>query len=187
MDFMIHTIDSASDDTKAMLEHSKQRYKFIPNLHGIMAESPVMLEAYKALGTLYAKTDMTVLERQVVLLAINYENECHYCMAAHSVIAQMEKMPPEILTALRDGKPLSDANLETLRSFAAKMTRTRGWMDETGMQAMLDAGYTKRTIQEVIVAIAYKVVSNYQNHLAETEVDEQFKSQAWSKPGADAA
>ncbi|MEM6354130.1 MAG: carboxymuconolactone decarboxylase family protein [Pseudomonadota bacterium] len=187
MDYTVHTIDTAPADTKEKLEHSLARYKFIPNLHGIMAESPVMLDAYKMLGELYAKTDMNVLERQVVLLAINFENECHYCMAAHSVIAQMEQMPAEILTALREGQPLEDAKLETLRSFASKMTRTRGWVEEADQQAMLDAGYTKRTIQEIVVAIAYKVISNYQNHLAETPVDTPFQGQTWHKPGSAAA
>ena len=187
MDYTIHTIETAPADTKEKLEHSLARYKFIPNLHGIMAESPVMLDAYKMLGDLYGKTDMNVLERQVVLLAINFENECHYCMAAHSTIAQMEKMPDDILQALRNGTPLADAKLETLRSFAAKMTRTRGWVDEEDQQAMLDAGYTKRTIQEIVVAIAYKVISNYQNHLAETEVDAPFQKNHWEKPGSAAA
>lgn len=187
MDYTVHTIETAPSDTKEKLEHSLARYKFIPNLHGIMAESPVMLDAYKMLGELYAKTDMSVLERQIVLLSINYENECHYCMAAHSVIAQMEKMPAEILTALRAGAPLADAKLETLRSFAAKMTCTRGWVEDADQQAMLDAGYTRRTIQEIVVAIAYKVISNYQNHLAETPVDAPFQAQAWSKPGSAAA
>ena len=78
MNYTIHTIETAPADTKEKLEDSLERYKFIPNLHGIMAESPVMLDAYKMLGNLYAKTDMSVLERQIVLLSINFENECHY-------------------------------------------------------------------------------------------------------------
>lgn len=187
MDYTIYSVETAPADTKPMLEDSLEKYKFIPNLHGIMAESPIMLDAYKVLGDMFAKSELSVLEKQIVLLAINYENECHYCMAAHSTIAQMEQMPDDILQALRTGAPLSDSKLETLRSFAAKLTRTRGWVDEADQQAMLDAGYTKRTIQEVIVAIAYKVISNYQNHLAETEVDAPFQKNLWSKADTAAA
>jgi len=187
MDFTVHTPDSAPQDSKAQLEDSEAKYKFIPNLHAVMAESPALLDAYKTIGDIYARTDLSVLERQVVLMAINFENECHYCMAAHSVIAQMEKMPEKILKALRAGEPLADARLEALRSFAAKLTRQRGWVEEADMQALLDAGYTRRTMQEVILGVSFKVMSNYMNHLAETEVDAGFQSMLWTKPGADAA
>lgn len=187
MDFTLHTPDSAPEASKAQIEDSQKKYRFIPNLHAVMAESPALLEAYKTIGDIYVRTEMSVLERQIVLLAINYENECHYCMAAHSVIAQMEKMPEDILTALRAGEPLADAKLETLRGFAAKVARQRGWVDEADMQALLDAGYTRRTMQEVVLGAAFKVMSNYMNHLAETEVDAGFQSMLWKKPGADAA
>ena len=187
MDFTIHTAETAPEASRESLQDSRKRFGFVPNLHGVMAESPVMLEAYKTLAGLYGKTDMSVLERQVVLLAINHENDCHYCMAAHSTIAQMEKMPAAILAALREGRPLDDPKLEALRSFAAAMTRSRGWVPEAGQQALLDAGYTRRTIQEVIVAIGFKVISNYQNHLAATPVDPPFQAQAWTKAPADAA
>ncbi|MEM1383683.1 MAG: carboxymuconolactone decarboxylase family protein [Pseudomonadota bacterium] len=187
MDFTIHTPETAPADTKASLEDSLAKYKFIPNLHAVMAESPALLDAYKLMTEIYAKTTLSVLERQIVLLAINYENDCHYCMAAHSAIATMEKMPADILAALRDGTPLADPKLETLRRFAAKMTSGRGWVDEAEKQAMLDAGYSRRTMQEVLVGVAYKVMSNYQNHLAETPVDAGFQTFAWAKNKATAA
>ena len=166
-----------------MLTKSQARYKFIPNLHGIMAGSPVMYEAYQSIGAIYGKSSMSVLERQIVLQSINFENECHYCMAAHSLIATGEKMPPKILTALREGNPLTDKKLEVLRSFAATMTRKRGWASQEEVQAFLGAGYTQENLLEVIVAIAYKVMSNYINHLAETPLDDAFRPYAWEHPG----
>lgn len=182
MGFTVHTIETAPDESKALLEDSQKRFQFVPNLHGVMAESPVLLEAYKTLADLYGKLEMSVLERQIVLLAINFENQCHYCMAAHSAIAQMEQMPADILSAMRDGLPLGDAKLEILRSFTAKMTRERGWVDDSDIKAMHDAGYTNQTIQEVIFAIGFKVMSNYMNHVAETPVDVAFQALAWTKP-----
>lgn len=166
-----------------MLTKSQARYKFIPNLHGIMAGSPVMYEAYQSIGTIYGKSSMNVLERQIVLQSINFENECHYCMAAHSLIANGEKMPPEILSALREGRPLANEKLEVLRRFAATMTRERGWASQEDVQAFLGAGYTQENLLEVIVAIAYKVMSNYINHLAETPLDDAFRPYVWQHPG----
>ncbi|MEO1192524.1 MAG: carboxymuconolactone decarboxylase family protein [Pseudomonadota bacterium] len=181
MEFTYHTIESAPDASKPLLEKSQNRYKFIPNLHAVMAESPQLLEAYQALSDLYAKTSLSVLERQVVLIAINYENDCHYCMAAHSAIATMEKMPADILEALRTGAPLADPKLQALRSFAVTVTVTRGWPSDEDVKALLDAGYSKQVLLEIILAVGYKVLSNYVNHLAETDLDEGFKPFHWTK------
>jgi uncharacterized peroxidase-related enzyme len=182
MQLTIHTTDTAPEASREMLAKSQARYKFIPNLHGIMAGAPVMYEAYQAIGQIYAKSGMSVLERQVVLQSINFENECHYCLAAHSMIATAEKMPPEILEALREGRPLADPKLEALRTFAARMTRERGWLPPQEIQAFYEAGYSEATLLEVIVAVAYKVMSNYINHVAETPLDPAFQPYAWTPP-----
>ena len=182
MQLTIHDSKTAPDASRDMLTKSQARYKFVPNLHGIMAGAPVMYEAYQAIGQIYAKSGMSVLERQVVLQSINFENECHYCLAAHSLIATAEKMPPDILAALREGRPLNDAKLQALRVFAARMTRERGWLSPAEVQAFYDAGYGEATLLEVIVAVAYKVMSNYINHIAETPLDAAFQPYAWKRP-----
>jgi AhpD family alkylhydroperoxidase len=39
----------------------------------------------------------------VVWQAINVENECHYCVPAHTGIAKMMKVSDDITQALRNG------------------------------------------------------------------------------------
>ena len=187
MDFKIHTVTSASDDAKPLLQESLGKYKFIPNLHGVMAEAPALLAAYQALGNFWNQTSLSVLERQIVLLTNNYENDCHYCMAAHSTIATMEKMPDDILTALRGGTPLADARLQALRDLARKAVVQRGQLTASDTQAAIDAGYSRQAVVEVVLAVRYKVLGNYANHLAETPVDAPFQAFAWKKDDKAAA
>lgn len=182
MQLTIHDTITAPEASRDMLAKSQARYKFIPNLHGIMAGAPVMYEAYQAIGQIYAKSGMSVLERQIVLQSINFENACHYCLAAHSMIATAEKMPPDILDALREGRPLADPRLQALRVFAARMTAERGWLEPAEVQAFYDAGYGEATLLEVIVAVAYKVMSNYINHIAATPLDAAFMPYVWKAP-----
>ena len=49
---------------------------------------------------------------------------------------------------------------------------------------LLGAGYTRAQILEVIVGIAFKTLSNFTNHLADTPIDKQFASFAWEPAGA---
>jgi AhpD family alkylhydroperoxidase len=73
-------------------------------LLGIMAGAPPLLRAYLAVTELFDSTALSPVERQVVLLAASRENECDYCMAAHSAIADMQQLPADVIEAIRDGE-----------------------------------------------------------------------------------
>ena len=48
--FNVHTIDTAPDQSRPLLEGAKQAFGFVPNLIGVLAESPAAAEGYLALG-----------------------------------------------------------------------------------------------------------------------------------------
>ncbi|MFP4003188.1 MAG: carboxymuconolactone decarboxylase family protein [Alphaproteobacteria bacterium] len=182
-EFTIHDIESAPEASRPMLEKAKQTYGMIPNLLGVLAESPAALEAYMTLGQIYgSKTSLTTEEQNVVWLAIIYENDCHYCMPAHTAIAKQAGVADDIVEAMRNGTPLPDAKLQALRTFTAKLVARRGFVDEQDMRALLDAGYTRQTILDIVVGVSHKTLSNYINHLARTPVDPPFTPFEWRKP-----
>ena len=92
----------------------------------------------------------------------------------------MSKVPTEVTDAIRDGRPVPDAKLETLREFAHVMTESRGNPTPAQAQAFLAAGYTEEHILGIILAISVKVISNYSNHIFHTELDAGFAGRAWS-------
>ena len=147
----------------------------------IMAESPALVKAYATIGKIFEETSFSDIERQLVLLAVSHENICDYCMAAHSSIAQMVKMPVPIIDALRDGRPLPDQRLEALRQFVRTVVKNRGHATEPEVKAFLDAGYTRAQIFDVLVGVGMKTLSNYTNHIAETPLDAAFQPQVWKK------
>ena len=183
-DFTIHTIDSAPDASKELLGAAQAKYGFVPNLMGEMAEAPSMLEAYMTVGKALEGSSLTPQEQQVVVLTVSYLNQCDYCMTAHSAVAKMVGLPNGEISALRDGEPLSDAKLEALSTFTGILVEKRGRPSEEEVAAFLGAGYTRAQILEVIVGIAFKTLSNFTNHLADTPIDKQFASFAWEPAGA---
>lgn len=178
--FQIHTAQTAPADSRPLLEGSQKAFGMIPNLHGVMAESPQHLEAYQRLHALFQETSLTPVERNVVWLAINVEHACHYCVPAHTGIAYSQGVDAETVNALREGRPLSDPKLEALRRFTLSVVRNRGQVDGSEVQAFLDAGYTNRQILDVVLGLAQKVMSNYVNHLADTPVDAPFQKFDWA-------
>ena len=179
----VHTLESAPAESKPSLEGVKKAYGAIPNLMAVFAESPALLRGYLQLGELLDKeTAFDATEKQIVLLATSFENDCEYCMAAHSAIAGLERVPSDVVESLRAGEPIADPKLEALRSFTRSVVQQRGWLTDADVEAFLDAGYTKRHVLEVILGVGFKTLSNFTNHVAETPLDSQFQKFAWSRP-----
>jgi uncharacterized peroxidase-related enzyme len=186
-DFQLHTKETAPEGGAELLERSEKAFGRIPGLHAVMSESPQHLEAYQKLHELFQQTSLSTVEQNVVWLAINVEHECHYCVPAHTGIAHMQKVPQDVIDALRDNTPLADPRLEALRNFTLKVVRQRGHVSDADVQTFLDAGFTKRNVLDIILGLAQKVMSNYVNHLAETPVDKVFEKFAWTPPAREAA
>lgn len=182
MEFPVHTIETAPEGAKATLEAARKGYGFLPNLLGMMATAPALVAGYTTLARIFDETSLTPTERQVVLLATSFENACGYCMAAHSTIASMHKVPADIVGAARAGGPLPDARLEALRRFTAAVVATRGWPSEIDVNAFLEAGFGPQQVLEVVLGVGLKTLSNYANHFADTPVDTAFGSAAWVNP-----
>ena len=131
----------------------------------------------------WEKTSFTPQQRNIVYLAIIYENECTYCMAGHTNLSRMAKVEPGTIAAVREGRPIADPKLEALRQFAAKVTRDRGVVSEADVAAFKAAGYSNRAMLDVLVLAATKLISNYTNHLAQTPLDAFMKGAEWKAPG----
>ncbi|MRT92652.1 carboxymuconolactone decarboxylase family protein [Ancylomarina sp. 16SWW S1-10-2] len=179
--FRIHTVESAPEKSKALLEDSLKAYGMIPGLHAVLAESPGLLKAYQELHELFVNTSFNNDELTVVWQTINVEHECHYCVPAHTAIAKMMQVDDAITDALRNGTPVPNEKLQALHVFTLSVVRKRGAVTEEELEAFFAAGYEQRHVLEVILGLSQKVISNYVNRVAATPVDKGFQKYAWEK------
>ena len=186
-EFTIHTLDTAPQASRQILQNTVKQLGFIPNLYGVFAESSTTLEAYQALTTLFDKTAFTVTERNLVLLSISRYRNCSYCLAAHGTVAKIQKVPTEIIHAVYYNQPLSDTKLEALRTFTRAVLEAEGWVKQDALQAFYEAGYQKQHVLEVVLGISFKTLSNYVNHINDTPIDENFLSVIPDNQNTDAA
>jgi alkylhydroperoxidase family enzyme len=179
MTYQLHTETTAPEASKQLLAESRKAFGMIPNLHAMLAESPAALEAYKNLHDLFQQTSFDADELTVVWQTLNVEHECHYCVAAHTAIANMLKVDPAITAALRNGTELPTSKLQALHVTTLELARERGRPSEATLNAFFAAGYQQRHVLEIILGISQKVLSNYANHIAETPIDKAFSAFAW--------
>jgi uncharacterized peroxidase-related enzyme len=183
-EFTLHTTDSAPEAARALLKGAQKQMGFVPNLYANLANAPAALEAYFGLSAQFDKTTLTPIERQVVLLAVSVENGCEFCVAAHSMMARkMAKAPDTVVDALRSRSTVPDARLEALSTFTRNMVKDRGWVVGAPLQAFLAAGFTRQQALEVVLGVTMKTLSNYANHLTETQTNEQFADETWKRQG----
>lgn len=180
--FTFHDENSAPQAARPAMQQAKDAFGFVPNLISGMANSPALAEGYLTLSGLYANSHLTPREQQVALLAVSRYNGCDYCVSAHSMLADMAKVPADAIAALREDRPIEDPRLEALRGFTAKMVDKRGWLDEADIREFLDAGFEMKHVGDVILAVGIKTLSNYFNHIAQTPLDEAMSEFAWEHP-----
>lgn len=103
--FPSHNLDTAPEASKSLLKQSQKAFGNIPGMARVLAESPQAYKGYQHLHKLFTETDFNADEMTVVWQAINVENECNYCVPAHTNIAKMMKVSDELVEALRSEKP----------------------------------------------------------------------------------
>ncbi|MDD4882019.1 MAG: carboxymuconolactone decarboxylase family protein [Gallionellaceae bacterium] len=174
--------DQAEPLAMARMEEAMKKLGFIPNMYGVMANSPGLLDTYiHGYDRFRELSGFSPVEQEVVLLAISRENGCTYCVAAHSFIAdKMSGVPAEVTNAIRDGAAIPDAKLAALHDFTRTLVKKRGLPGKADVLAFLAAGYSERQILEIVLAIAVKTLSNYANHLFHTPLDGLFAERAWA-------
>ena len=177
--FKIHSVESAPEQSKPILEGAVKQMGRVPGLFGVMAESPNILKAYTQFHQAFSDSSFDADELTVVWQTINVEHECHYCVPAHTGIAHSMKVDPAITEALRNRTALPTEKLQALHDFTLSMVRNRGNVPESEMAAFFEAGYGQQQVLEVILGLSQKVISNYVNRVAKTPVDKVFEQFAW--------
>jgi len=174
-EFTIYNIETAPEGVKPLFEKSIRDFGMIPNLHGVMAAAPALLNSYQQSHDLFQSTSFNADELTVVWQVINVEHKCHYCIPVHSAIAAMMGVDASIVDAIRNDKPIVDEKLEVLRQTTLAMVKQRGILLEDEKKRFFSTGYGQQQLLEIVLGISQKVMSNYTNHLSNTPVDGPFK------------
>jgi len=167
---------TASADAESALEKAEQAFGMVPNLIKEMsAHNPALAHAYlDANGTL-ADGVLSPAEQQVVILAISSYNDCHYCTKAHAAAGKGAGLSADTIETIVEGGLPDDERHRTLVQATRRILGKRGWLSDDDQQQFANAGLGRDVLYEIVGLIGIKTISNYVNHIADTEVDAAFK------------
>lgn len=173
--FSIH--ETAPETVTDIYEFYTANFGFVPNLAKVMAGSPALMRSYTdTQKNLKQYAHLSQAEINVVQLSLAVENKCKYCTAGHTMAGQsFFKTPMQHMQEIREREILSDPKLNVLRNFALHVYHGRGSVSDTEIKKFYSAGYSREQAMDVVACIAAKVMSNYTNALAKTELDKPMQ------------
>lgn len=176
--FNKHDETTAPEGSAPTLAMIKERYGFVPNLAAFVAESPATLAAILKLSEAFDQSSLSPQEQQVVLLTVSTLNGCSYCKTVHTALGKQQEIDDTTVKQIIALEPLKDKKLNALRNFTQLLVEEKGWLGEEKVQSLLDEGYNRAQVFEVIMGVALKTMTNYSNHLAGAEPNAEFITMA---------
>ncbi len=162
--------ETTTGKSKELFDAVQSKLGFIPNLIKVFGNSPATLQAYLSLGEITGSGNFNSKFREQLALAIAEENECNYCLSAHTAIGKMSGLTAEEIEQNRKGEA-TDAKTEAGLVFAKNVTRNKGVVSTEALQQFKTAGYDDSDVLEVVLNVVANTLTNYVNHIAETEID----------------
>ena len=180
------SIETAQNQQKQVLDKALKQVGFIPNMYKNMANLPALLDTYlEGYAAFREQSEFSPAEQEVVFLTISRDNACQYCVAAHSVLADtmsgVDTDVTDATDAIRENTDIPDQKLATLHDFTHHVLSTQGRPSQEAVTIFLESGYSEKHILAIILAISVKTLSNYSNHIFNTEVDAMFDGRTWHK------
>jgi AhpD family alkylhydroperoxidase len=135
-----------------------------------MGNSPHLLSGFLTFSETLRKGSFSNKEQEAIALAVSQANECDYCLAAHTVLAQMSGFTETETIGLRMGSILHD-KLKPLTQLAIELTKNRGAASEEAIKRFYAAGYDEAALADLIGLVALRSITNYIYSQGDFETD----------------
>jgi alkylhydroperoxidase family enzyme len=177
--FEVQTIERAPEGSRAPLEKLQQAFGMVPNVAGVIANSPVLANIFVPLFAGVHGGTFTEAEIQTLLLTNAVTNSCAWAVAFHSYLALQAGLAPADVQAIRERRAPREPRYAALSAYARSLIEQRGHVGEAAVAAFLSAGFKADQALEVLAVSAASTVTNYTLNIAEPPLEPIFQKHAW--------
>ena len=163
-------IAAATGPVRKRLDAVQKKLGMVPNLISTLANSPVALGAYSDLSNTVSRGRLSPQLREQIALTVSQANQCAYCLAAHSAVADMLGLTRDDIKDARLARS-TDRRVEVALQLAKSLVENRGPVSDRNFSKAREAGFSDEAILEIVANVALTTLTNYANHVAQTEVD----------------
>jgi uncharacterized peroxidase-related enzyme len=168
----VPNLESDTGQSGQIYAQIKKAIGSVPNTFAaIAAHGPAALKAVLAADAVVATGTLTKRDQEVIKLVISGAAGCDYCVAAHSHLARLAGLKPEVLKQVREGHLTDDARRDALIAFVRQLAQSSGTVSDRDFAAIKAAGYSDAQLVEISLIFATTVFTNIFNRINDTEID----------------
>lgn len=164
------TPETAPDRSQELLAGVQTKLGITPNMMKTMGQSSATLDAYLKFSAALGGGVLPAKTREQIALAVGQANDCDYCLSAHTAIGKMVGLSEEQILNARRGHAAGD-KADAILTLAQQIVEKRGLISDDDLEAARRAGVDNAEITEVVANTALNLLTNYLNHVAQTEID----------------
>ena len=177
--FEVQTIDRAPEASRAPLEKLREIFGMVPNVAGIIANSPVLAKIFVPLFEGVHGGTFTEAEIQTLLLTNAVTNSCAWAVAFHSYLALKAGLTPADVQAIRERRAPREPRYAALSAYARSLIEKRGHVGEAAVTAFLSVGFKADQALEALAVSAASTITNFTLNIAEPPLEPMFQEHAW--------
>jgi AhpD family alkylhydroperoxidase len=175
----VQTIDQAPEGSRAPLEKLQTVFGMVPNVAGVIANSPVLANIFVPLFAGVHGGTFTEGEIQTLLLTNAVTNSCAWAVAFHSYLALQAGLTAADVQAIRERRAPREPRYAALSVYARSLIEQRGHVGDAAIAALLSAGFKPDQALEVLAVSAASTITNYTLNVAEPPLEPMFQEHTW--------
>jgi uncharacterized peroxidase-related enzyme len=140
----------------------------VPNLFQAVGVNSNSLQTLLGLGP--SIQTLSGAEKETIALVVAQQNNCGYCLSAHTALAGMNGISKDESLNIRKGNP-EGVKQKALVNFVKEIVTERGHVSDKTLNEFRAAGYSDTHIPDVLMAVVLNFYTNFFNHINQTEID----------------
>jgi len=162
--------NNANNEQRELLDAIQVQLGMVPNFLKVFANSPSALRAFLGLHSIAGDGSLDAQTRERIALAVAQQNECQYCVSAHTAIGRKAGLNDAEIEASRAGTS-QDAKASAAVKFARALVDHNGEVTTTEFLDVRNAGHSESDIVEIITHVGMNVLTNILAKASRVEID----------------
>jgi alkylhydroperoxidase family enzyme len=177
--YQVHTIESAPEKSKPLLELFNGAMGFVPNLPGAIANSPALADSLLGVFQNVHGGSFAEAENQILLLTNAVTNSSSWAVAFHTALALKQGIDPADVQAIRERKLPKPQRYAALSRLAKTLIEKRGRLTDDDVTTFLEAGFEKEQVLDVVLVVAASTMTNYAGKVTNPPLEASLQEYAW--------
>jgi uncharacterized peroxidase-related enzyme len=166
------------EDMRERMLAVQEKAGFVPNVFLALAHRPDEWRAFFAYHEALMEREggLSKAEREMIVVAVSADNDCHYCVIAHGAILRIRAKNPRIAdqVAINYRKADIAPKQKAMLDFALKVSRRSGSVGDADFEALRAHGFSEEEIWDIAGITALFGMSNRMANFLSMRPNDEF-------------